>query len=72
MRVELRVGEIMYFVVDNNCECFVYWIFLLVNILKQIEESFVEKVVGGGVDGLFFLGIGCLIIYMVFGIIYYF
>lgn len=72
MRAESRVGEIMYSAVDNNCECFVHWIFSSANTSKQIEESFVEKVVGGGADGLLSSGIGRPTIHTVSGIIYHF
>lgn len=71
-RAESRVGEMMYSAVDNNCECFVNWIFSSANTSKQIEESFVEKVVGGGADGLLSSGIGRPTIHTASGIIYHF
>lgn len=32
-KVELRLGEEMYFVINNNCDSYVNWIFLNDNIL---------------------------------------
>lgn len=40
VKVELRFGEINYFIVFNNCESYINWIFFGDNILNEFWSFF--------------------------------
>lgn len=55
-RAQLRVGEQEYFLVNNNCESYVNWIFANDSASKQITTSIMNRTVGNAFDGMFSTG----------------
>lgn len=56
-RAQSRVGEEMFLLVYNNCECYVNWIFSNDNSSKQITTSIKNRAVGNAFDGMFSTGL---------------
>lgn len=55
-RAQLRVGEQKYFLVNNNCESYVNWIFSNDSTSKQITTCIRNRTVGNAFDGMFSTG----------------
>lgn len=52
-KAELRLGEEMYSVINNNCDSFVNWIFSNDNTSSQSENcDVINKLVGNALDGM--------------------
>lgn len=56
-RAQLRVCEQKYFLVNNNCESYVNWIFSNDSTSKQITTCIMNRTVGNAFDGMFSTGI---------------
>lgn len=55
-RAQLRVCEQKYFLVNNNCESYVNWIFSNDSTSIQITTSIMNRTVGNAYDGMFSTG----------------
>lgn len=55
-RAQLRVGEQKYFLVNNNCESYVNWIFANDSASKQNTTCIMNRTVGNAFDGMFSTG----------------
>lgn len=70
-RAKSRLGEEDYSVSDNNCECYVNYIFSNDNTSEQIKSSTSKQIAGDAIDGVISTGILHPMMYLASGAIHY-
>lgn len=70
-RAKSRLGEEEYSVSDNNCQCYVNWIFSNDNTSEQIKSSTLNQTAGDAIDGVLSTGILHPLMYLASGAIHY-